>query len=251
MKATRNNVKSEKAEISAAVTPARSYVWPAEKAKFRGAKARFEATAGFKAYDAIEFRADDGRLVHTLTPIPTAWPTLGTAATRASVMLATSCSWEQAKPANVGSSQAHNPGLANAKSGQFKLAIFDEAHLSLADTATGAIAFLARDGRTKLEFGPQAEPAKLLYRAKAVVADFILEAKTSALLPYLAQTATAKLVQADGRIYEAQVPANSDIRAARAAIVLADDGHLDLAQLANVTLARVGQDEFMAWLSAK
>ena len=251
MKATRNNLKSEKAEIPAAPATGRTYVWPAENGKFRGAKARFEREAGFKAYEAIEFRADDGRLIHMLTSIPQAWPTLGTAATRASVMLATSCSWEQAKPANAGSSQAYQPGLAKSKSGQFKLAIYDKAHLSLADTATGAFAFMARDGRTKLEFGPQADPAKLLYRAKAIVADFILEAKTSALLPYLAQTATAKLVQADGRIYEAQVPANSDIKAARAAIVLADDGHLDLAQLANVTLARVGQDEFMAWLSAK
>ncbi len=245
---TEKSANSQAVNVTAtsAVSTGRAYVWPAEAGKFRGAKARFEQEAGFKAYSSIEFRADN-RLVYTLAPIPAKWPTLGTAATRATVMLTTSCTYEQAKAANAGPGDGRN--LGTAKSGQFKLALDGHGSLLLSDTATGAVAYMDKTGRTMLVYGPQADPCKLLGRAKRLVADFVLNGQTSALLPYIPKTATAKLVQSDGRVYQADIPADADIRAARAAIILLDDGHLNLAELANVVIASVAQSEFEAWLA--
>ena len=248
---TNNNSTQSKADASSA-TPAvvngRVYIWPAQDGKFRGAKSRFEAEHGFKAYSAIEFRAEDGRLVHTVGPIPAKWPTLGTVATRATVMLTTGCTYEQAKTANAGPNDGRNLGTARA--GQFKLAV-EADNLVLTDTISQAVAYMNHDGRVNLVFGPAADPFKLIRRAQRLASDFILEAKVEALRPYCSNKATAILNQSDGREYRAEIPADSDIKAARAAIVLADDGHLDLAELVNVRIEQVGQAEFEAWLNAK
>ena len=250
---TNDNSTQSKADASSA-TPAvvngRVYIWPAQAGKFRGAKSRFEAEHGFKAYSAIEFRAEDGRLVHTVGPIPAKWPTLGTVATRATVMLTTGCTYEQAKTANAGPNDGRN--LGTAKAGQFKLSVNSKAdRLVLTDTVNSAMAYMDHAGQVNVVFGPAADPFKLITRARRLVSDFILEAKIEAIRPYCSNKATAILNQSDGREYRAEIPADSDIKAARAAIVLADDGHLDLAELVNVRIEQVGQAEFEAWLNAK
>lgn len=233
----------------------KTYIWTAENGKFRGAKARYETTAGFRDFDEIDFRETETstKTLLKVSPIPHAYPTIQTHATTATKIL-NGATVDDAKPKRAGA----GAGSKTATS-RFSIAIVDDALVMCDDRDKSATAKIARDGQLTLTAKPRENgatftntaPVELLKRAHVIAGDFVQSKRDDAISPYIAKTATATA----GR-FSVDVKPTATIADAVAELsrVIATDPTAkpdDFLLLGKTKIIATGARDFIDWRDAK